>query len=95
MLCAFLICWAKNAFCATSKLKYYFFQMLGEKPELLKERNQEGFTPLHIACREDLPECVQAFLCAGQVFFYIPIFLRKLITFSRINQLEMLDNFTR
>ena len=68
--------------------------MLGEKPELLKERNQEGFTPLHIACREDLPECVQAFLCAGQVF-YIPIFLRKLITFSQINQLEMLDNFTR
>ena len=68
--------------------------MLGEKPELLKERNQEGFTPLHIACREDLPECVQAFLCAGQVFFiFLFFFLRKLlIKFSQINQLEMLDN---
>ena len=52
--------------------------MLGEKPELLKERNQEGFTPLHIACREGLPECVQAFLCAGQVF-------NILIFFAKIN----------
>ena len=41
--------------------------MLGENPTLLKERNGEGYTPLHIACVEDMPECVQAFLCAGQL----------------------------
>lgn len=40
--------------------------ILGEKPHLLKERNGEGFTPLHIACHEDLPDCVQALLCAGK-----------------------------
>ena len=40
--------------------------MLTENPDLLKEKNGEGFTPLHIACHEDKPDCVKAFLCAGQ-----------------------------
>lgn len=44
-------------------------EILGENPALLKERNGEGFTPLHIACHEDSPDCVQALLCSGNLFF--------------------------
>jgi calcium-independent phospholipase A2 len=36
-----------------------------ERPDLLKVCNSEGFTPLHIACHQDMPDCVQALLCAG------------------------------
>ena len=32
---------------------------------LLNECNTAGDTPLHIACKNDKPECVQALLCAG------------------------------
>ncbi len=32
---------------------------------MLKHANSEGFTPLHVACHQDMPDCVQALLCAG------------------------------
>ena len=44
----------------------FLFQILGENPDLLKEANGDGLTPLHIACKEDMPDCVQALLCAGE-----------------------------
>ena len=34
--------------------------------ELLNALNVDGRTPLHIACIEDQPDCVQALLCAGE-----------------------------
>lgn len=34
-------------------------------PDLLNKCNSEGYTPLHIACHNDQPDCVQALLCAG------------------------------
>lgn len=54
-----------NVFHFTATTNKELIEMLGENPNLLKERNGEGFTPLHIACMEDMPDCVQAFLCAG------------------------------
>lgn len=36
-----------------------------EPNSLLNECNQDGDTPLHIACKNDKPDCVQALLCAG------------------------------
>ena len=40
-------------------------EVFGDQPDLLNKKNMLGFTPLHIACNEDSPDCVQAFLCAG------------------------------
>ena len=33
--------------------------------QILNKRNKEGDTALHIACKEDKPECVSIFLCSG------------------------------
>ena len=41
------------------------FQILGEQPNQINNKNDKGLTPLHIACSEDLSECVVALLCAG------------------------------
>ena len=35
---------------------------------LLNQCNEDGHTPLHIACHNDQPDCVQALLCAGEIF---------------------------
>ena len=45
-----------------------FFQELSgdNSGDLLNALNVEGRTPLHIACIEDQPDCVQALLCAGE-----------------------------
>ena len=40
-------------------------EVFGDQTELLRKKNESGFTPLHVACNQDLPDCVQAFLCAG------------------------------
>ena len=44
---------------------FFWFQILGEQPNQINNKNDKGFTPLHIACSEDLSECVVALLCAG------------------------------
>ena len=44
----------------------FWFQILGEQPNQINNKNEKGFTPLHIACSEDLSECVVALLCAGK-----------------------------
>ena len=44
----------------------FLFQILGEQPNQINNKNDKGFTPLHIACSEDLSECVVALLCAGK-----------------------------
>ena len=54
-----------NAYHYAASSSKDIIDILGEKPHLLKERNGQGFTPLHIACHQDLPDCVQALLCAG------------------------------
>ena len=33
--------------------------------EAMNRRNKEGDTPLHVACKNDKPDCVKALLCAG------------------------------
>jgi calcium-independent phospholipase A2 len=38
---------------------------LTENTDLLDERNKDGYTPLHLACLEDKPPCVEALLLAG------------------------------
>ncbi|XP_076272916.1 calcium-independent phospholipase A2 VIA isoform X3 [Rhynchophorus ferrugineus] len=37
----------------------------GCHPKCLSSRNQNGYTPLHMACLADKPECVKALLIAG------------------------------
>jgi Ankyrin repeat len=39
--------------------------VLKDNPELLDETNKDGLTPLHLACLEDKPPCVEALLLAG------------------------------
>ena len=34
--------------------------------QILNKRNKEGDTALHIACKEDKPDCVSVLLCAGK-----------------------------
>ena len=48
-------------------LFFFIFQILGEQPNQINNKNDTGLTPLHIACSEDLSECVVALLCAGKV----------------------------
>jgi len=43
----------------------YLQTNLKEQPELLDETNKDGLTPLHLACLEDKPMCVEALLLAG------------------------------
>ncbi|KAF4531587.1 hypothetical protein B566_EDAN010053 [Ephemera danica] len=47
------------------ELVEYLQTVLTDHSELLDERNKEGFTPLHLACLEDKPPCVEALLLAG------------------------------
>ena len=39
--------------------------MNGPAPNVINACNSEGNTPLHIACKNDKPDCVQALLCSG------------------------------
>ena len=34
--------------------------------QILNKRNKEGDTALHIACKDDKPDCVSVLLCAGE-----------------------------
>ncbi|XP_059487741.1 85/88 kDa calcium-independent phospholipase A2 [Neocloeon triangulifer] len=43
----------------------YLQATLKDQPELLDETNKDGLTPLHLACLEDKPPCVEALLLAG------------------------------
>ncbi|XP_065334315.1 85/88 kDa calcium-independent phospholipase A2 isoform X2 [Cloeon dipterum] len=43
----------------------YLQSVLKDQPELLDETNKDGLTPLHLACLEDKPPCVEALLLAG------------------------------
>jgi ankyrin repeat protein len=43
----------------------YLQSVLKDNPELLDETNKDGLTPLHLACLEDKPPCVEALLLAG------------------------------
>ena len=38
----------------------------GPELQILNKRNKEGDTALHIACKEDKPDCVSVLLCAGE-----------------------------
>ncbi len=47
---------------------FLFQELTGDEPlDLLNACNDEGHTPLHIACLNDQPDCVQALLCAGEI----------------------------
>jgi len=43
----------------------YLQSVLKDNTELLDETNKDGLTPLHLACLEDKPPCVEALLLAG------------------------------
>ena len=49
--------------------------------------NDDGNTPLHIACKNDKPECVQALLIAGaspfwHIYYFIPILFNFGLTYK-------------
>jgi ankyrin repeat protein len=49
---------------------FLFQELTCDEPlDLLNACNEEGHTPLHIACLKDQPDCVQALLCAGESNF--------------------------
>ena len=94
ILCTFSICWAKIASCTISKLKYPFSDAWWKTwaPEGKKSRRIHSVA---YSMPRGFAWVRASILMCRSGFFNILIFLRKLITFSQINQLEMLDNFTR
>ena len=70
-------------------IRTFLFQSQTLSPEgtpdcpALNVCNDDGNTPLHIACKNDKPECVQAFLIAGMSpIWHIYWFITELINFD-------------
>lgn len=50
----------------TAELSYFYLQFLiAKSTENINHRNLDGYTPLHLGCLYDKPECVKALLAAG------------------------------